>query len=152
VPKSIGAEETFGVDCTNPAELRTTLRAHAERIAAELRAGAFAAGRVTLKLRLAPFETHTRSATGEPTQDGLELYRRGLALLERDPVTRPVRLIGLSASRLGPSGKGQLDLLDPAAVRRERLAHVVDRLKSRFGEGSVVPATLLRGRPADRSD
>jgi hypothetical protein len=37
-------------------------------------------------------------------------------------------------------------------VRRERLAHVVDRLKSRFGEGSVVPATLLRGRPADRSD
>jgi DNA polymerase IV len=150
-PKSIGAEETFGVDCTSPAELKTTLRAHAERIAAELRESAFAAGRVTLKLRFAPFETHTRSATGQPTQDGLELYRRALALLERDPVTRPVRLIGLSASRLGPSGKGQLDLLDPAALRRERLAHVVDRLKSRFGESSVVPATLLRTRRADRA-
>src|SRR5438046_548885 len=36
VPKSIGAEETFGVDCTNPDELKTTLRAHAERVAAEL--------------------------------------------------------------------------------------------------------------------
>jgi DNA polymerase-4 len=151
VPKSIGAEETFGVDCTSLAELKTTLRAHAERIAAELRESAFAAGRVTLKLRFAPFETHTRSATGQPTQDGLELYGRGLALLERDPVTRPVRLIGLSASRLGPSGKGQLDLLDPAALRRERLAHVVDRLKSRFGDSSVVPATLLRARRADRA-
>jgi DNA polymerase-4 len=150
VPKSIGAEETFGVDCTNPDQLRTTLRAHAERVAAELRDSGFAAGRVTLKLRLAPFETHTRSATGEPTQDGLELYRRALALLERDPVTRPVRLIGLSASRLGPSGRGQLDLLDPAALRRERLAHVVDRLRSRFGDGTVVPATLLRGRGATR--
>jgi DNA polymerase-4 len=151
VPKSIGAEETYGVDCTNLEQLKTTLRTHAERVAAELRESAFAAGRVTLKLRFAPFETHTRSATGQPTQDGLELYRRALALLERDPVTRPVRLIGLSASRLGPSGKGQLDLLDPAALRRERLAHVVDRLKSRFGDRSVVPATLLGARRADRA-
>jgi DNA polymerase-4 len=149
VPKSIGAEETFGVDCTNPEQLKTTLRFHAERVAAELREGGFSAGRVTLKLRLAPFETHTRSVTEEPTQDGLELYRRALALLERDRVTRPVRLIGLSASRLGPSGQGQLDLLDPAALRRERLARVVDRLTARFGEGTVIPAALLPGRGAD---
>ena len=149
VPKSIGAEETFGVDCTNPEQLKTTLRSHAERVAAELREGGFSAGRVTLKLRLAPFETHTRSVTEGPTQDGLELYRRALALLERDRVTRPVRLIGLSASRLGPSGKGQLDLLDPAALRRERLARVVDRLAARFGEGAVIPAALLPGRGAD---
>lgn len=146
VPKSIGAEETFGADCTDHAKLRTTLRAHAERVAAELRDGGYAAGRITVKLRLAPFETHTRSITGEPTQDGLELYRRALALLERDPVTRPVRLIGLSAGRLGPAGAGQLDLLDPAALRRERLARVVDRLTARFGEGAVVPATLLGRR------
>ena len=149
VPKSIGAEETFGVDCTNPDELKTTLRAHAERVAAELRESGFSAGRVTLKLRLAPFETHTRSATGEATQDGLELYRRALALLERDRVTRPVRLIGLSASRLGPAGSGQLDLLDPAALQRERLARVVDRLTARFGEGTVIPAALLPERGSD---
>jgi DNA polymerase-4 len=149
LPKSIGAEETFGADCTDPQKLRTTLRAHAERVAAELRRGGYAAGRVTVKLRLAPFETHTRSITAEPTQDGLELYRRALALLERDPVTRPVRLIGLSAARLGPAGAGQLDLLDPAALRRERLARVVDKLTARFGEGTVVPATLLGRRHHD---
>ena len=149
-PKSIGAEETFGIDCTSQDTLKTTLRTHAERVAAELRESGFSAGRVTVKLRFAPFETHTRSATGEPTQDGLELYRRALALLERDPVTRPVRLIGLSASRLGPCGRGQLDLLDPAALRRERLSQVVDRLTSRFGKGTVIPAALLPG-PADRA-
>ncbi len=143
LPKSVGAEETFGADTTDAERLRATLRAQAERVAAELRAGAFAASRVTLKLRLQPFETHTRSVTGEPTQDGLELYRRALALLEREPVTRPVRLIGLSASRLGPAGAGQLDLLDPTALRRERLARVVDRLCERFGEGAVIPAALL---------
>jgi DNA polymerase-4 len=142
-PKSVGAEETFGADTSDTELVRTTLRAQAERVAAELRAGGFAASRVTLKLRLQPFETHTRSATGEATQDGLELYRRALALLERERVARPVRLIGLSASRLGPGGRGQLDLLDPAALRRERLARVVDRLTERFGEGAVIPATLL---------
>src|SRR5207245_5294530 len=135
LPKSVGAEETFDADCTDAELFRTTLRAQAERVAAELREGGFAAARITLKLRLAPFETHTRSATGEATQDGLELYRRALALLERDRVTRPVRLIGLSASRLSPAGSGQLDLLDPAALRRERLARGVDRLTARFGEG-----------------
>ena len=148
LPKSIGAEETFGSDTTDLEKLKTTLRAHAERVAAELRDGGYAAARVTVKLRFAPFETHTRSVTGEATQDGLELYRRALALLERDPVTRPVRLIGLSASRLGPGGAGQLDLLDPAALRRERLARVLDRLTERFGKGAVLPATLL-GRARD---
>lgn len=143
VPKSVGAEETFATDTTDAGLLRATLRAQAERVAAELRASGFAAGRVTLKLRLQPFETHTRAVTGEPTQDGLELYRRALALLERERVTRPVRLVGLSASRLGPAGQGQLDLLDPAALRRERLARVVDRLTERFGQGAVIPGALL---------
>jgi len=143
LPKSVGAEETFDADCTDAELFRTTLRAQAERVAAELREGGFAAARITLKLRLAPFETHTRSATGEPTQDGLELYRRARVLLERERVTRPVRLIGLSAGRLGPAGLGQLGLFDPHAVRRERLARVVDRLTERFGEGAVIPATLL---------
>ena len=149
VPKSVGAEETFDANVRDPERLKTTLRAHAERVAAELREGGFAAARVTLKLRLAPFETHTRSVTGEPTQDGLELYRRAVALLEREGVTRPVRLIGLSASRLGPAGVGQLALLNPAALRRERLARVVDRLTERFGEGTVVPATLLTRRRSE---
>src|SRR2546430_5697010 len=72
-----------------------------------------------------------------------ELYRRARGLLERERVTRPVRLIGISAGRLGPAGLGQLGLFDPHAVRRERLARVIDRLTARFGEGAVIPATLL---------
>src|SRR5207245_8962032 len=121
---------------------RATRSAQADRVAAELRAGGFAAARITLKPRLAPFETHPRSATGEPTQDGLELSRRARVLLERERVTRPVRLIGLSAGRLGPAGVGQLGLFDPQGVRRERLARVGDRLTWPCGEGAVMHAPL----------
>jgi DNA polymerase-4 len=141
--KSIGAETTFGVDCGDLERLRRTLRRHAERVARQLREEGLAAARVTLKLRYADFRTLTRSHTGDPTRDGLELYRRALALLEREAPGEPVRLIGLSASGLGPGERGQLSLLDPLAVRRDRLGPIVDRLSARFGEGTLGPASLL---------
>jgi DNA polymerase-4 len=128
---------------SGPTATTSALRGQAERVAAALRQENVAAARVTLKLRFADFRTLTRSWTGDPTQDGLELYRRATALLQRIPLSQAVRLIGISASRLAPGGQGQLPLLDPATVRRERLARVVDGLTRRFGDGIVRPASLL---------
>jgi DNA polymerase-4 len=146
-PKSMGAETTFERDSDDRARLETTLRGQAERVARELRAGGVAASRVTLKLRFADFRTITRSHTGDPTQDGLELYRRVMVLFARERLAQPVRLIGLSASTLGPQASGQLDLLDPNAARRERLARAVDGIAGRFGVDSIRPAALLRPDP-----
>jgi DNA polymerase-4 len=145
--KSMGAEETFAADIRDVGRLDAVLRGQAERVARELRDDGVAAARVTLKVRFADFRTITRSATGEPTQDGLELYRRAAGLLAAERLHDPVRLVGLSASRLRPQGQGQLDLLDPGAVRREQLARVVDRLDERFGDGTILPASLLPRRP-----
>jgi DNA polymerase-4 len=142
----MGAETTFERDSDDRARLETTLRGQAERVARELRAGGVAASRVTLKLRFADFRTITRSHTGDPTQDGLELYRRVMVLLAREPLVQRVRLIGLSASTLGPPASGQLGLLDPNAVRRERLARAVDGITGRFGAGVITPAALIRPR------
>jgi DNA polymerase-4 len=144
-PKSMGAETTFGLDVDDRSRLDATLRAQAERVGRELREEGVAASRVTLKLRFADFRTITRSQTGDPTQDGLELYRRVMALFARETLAQRVRLIGLSASALRPQASGQLDLLDPSAVRRERLAHVSDRIARRFGPRALLPAALLRG-------
>jgi len=144
----MGAEETFAADVRDIGRLDAVLRGQAERVARELRDDGVAATRVTLKVRFADFRTITRSTTGEPTQDGLELYRRAAGLLAAERVHDPVRLVGLSASRLRPQGRGQLDLLDPRAVRREQLARVVDRLDDRFGDGTVLPASLLPRRPS----
>jgi DNA polymerase IV len=142
-PKSMGAETTFGRDCSDGARLEETLRGQSERVARELRAENLAACRVTLKLRWADFRTLTRSHTGDPTQDGLEIYRRAATLLAREPLIQPVRLIGVSASTLRPQARGQLPLLDPAAVRREQLARAVDRITARYGRSAIVPARLL---------
>jgi DNA polymerase-4 len=147
-PKSIGAEETFEQDHRDLDRLHRVLRAQAERVAREVRAHGVSACCLTLKLRFADFRTLTRSHTGDPTQDGLELFRRAMALLARVRVDDPVRLIGLSASTFGPAGRGQLPLLDPAAARRTEVAHAVDRIAARFGPESVRPASLIG--PPDR--
>jgi DNA polymerase IV len=147
-PKSMGAETTFGRDCRDPARLEETLRSQAERVARELRAERLAACRVTLKLRWSDFRTLTRSHTGDPTQDGLEIYRRAATLLARERLVQAVRLIGVSASTFRPQASGQLPLLDPAAVRREALARAVDRITGRFGRAAIVPGRLL-GRDGD---
>lgn len=146
--KSIGAEETFGRDCRDERRLLVVLRAHAERVAAEVRRQDLAAACVTVKVRFADFTTLRRSSSGEPTQDGLELYRRATLLLRRVSLSQPVRLIGLSVSQLSGAERGQLSLLDDGAIRREQLARVVDGLTERFGAGTVRPASLLE-RPDD---
>jgi len=143
-PKSMGAEETFGHDHRDVERLAATLREQAERVARELREEGYAGRCVTLKLRFADFSTLTRRHTDDPTQDGLLIYRRACALLERIPLRQPVRLIGLSVSGLGPAAAGQLSLLQPDPARRERLAQAMDRVTARFGEDSLRPASLLR--------
>jgi len=143
-PKSMGAETTFERDTTDRARLDTTLRGQAERVARELRAEHLSAARVTLKLRFADFCTLTRSHTSDPTQDGLELYRRVAILLARERLVQPVRLIGVSASALAAEQTGQLGLLEDSAVRRERLARAVDRITGRFGLDAIRPASLVR--------
>jgi len=148
-PKSMGAETTFERDTTDRARLDTTLRGQAERVARELRAERLAAARVTLKLRFADFRTLTRSHTSDPTQDGLELYRRVAILLARETLVQPVRLIGVSASALTAEQTGQLGLLGDDAVRRERLSRAVDRITDRFGLDAIRPAALVRRQPRD---
>jgi DNA polymerase-4 len=147
----MGAETTFGVDSTDGRRIRAALREQTERVARSLREDDLAATCVTLKLRFADFRTLTRRHTGEPTQDGLEIYRRAERLLAREPLLQPVRLIGVSTSSFVRGGRGQLQLLDPATLRRERLSRAVDAISARYGDGVIVPATLLprdaRARP-----
>jgi len=145
--KSMGAENTFAVDCRDPGTLATTLREQAERVGRELRGEHLAAAGSRWKLRFADFRTVTRAWTGEPTQDGLRSTggRRRCSTRARHrahPIDR------LSSSSFQPEATGQLPLLDTAAVRRERLARATDALARRFGQDTVVPAAWRKSAPA----
>lgn len=152
-PKSIGAEETFGRDTKDVGQLRATLLAQADRVAAELRAGGLRGRTVTLKLRFADFRTLTRRGTGEtPTADAGEIFRRVWAAFSKVPRIQPVRLIGLSVSGLaGVADPHQLPLFG-RSDRADRIGRVTDEVRTRFGSKALVRGSLLepgrrRGRP-----
>ena len=62
---------------------------------------------VTLKIRLAPFRTFTRSRTlAEPTADPGEVADSALALFDSFERDAPVRLLGVGMSNLVRAGGG----------------------------------------------
>lgn len=133
--KSIGAEETFAQDETDPLFLDGILSNLAEKVAWRLRRGGALAATVVLKLRYHDFETHTVSRTVEsPIDDEAELLRVARELLHQSWVrTRPVRLLGITGSNL-VRGRQQLDLLQSGTNERlDRLHKAIDSVRERHG-------------------
>jgi len=155
-PKSISHNHTFGED-TSDAEVMAALLSHlSQKACKRLREAGLAARTLTLTIRYAGFETHTRSKTlAEATQLDSDVYGvfQELFRVHRD-AKRKVRLLGVSLSGF-THGNEQLDLLE--AERRaklEKLTSAADRLRDRFGFGKVqFGGSLRRDDPEhDRED
>ena len=135
VPKSLGHEETFAQDLSDPRQIEAETLRLADRVASELRSAGLQGRIVVVKVRFADFRTMTRQrALGEPSADGAVIGQvarelvRVLLAKEREPVRLlGVRMTGLSERAL------QLPLLDTASdrLRRERLLAALDALRAR---------------------
>jgi DNA polymerase-4 len=111
-----------------------------------LREAGLATRTLTLTIRYAGFETHTRSKSlGEPTRLDADIFAvfQELFRTHRD-TSRKIRLLGVSLSNFTHGGQ-QLDLLE--AERRakiEKLTSAADALRDRFGFGKVQFGGSLR--------
>jgi DNA polymerase IV len=103
VAKSRSRELTFQRDVADRDELRTEVAKLARDVADHIqREGRIAFG-VTVKIRVAPFQTYSRSMRLEaPTRDADTLERAALQTLDRFDDDRPVRLIGVKADLAPP--------------------------------------------------
>ena len=144
--KSVGHEETFLQDISDRGALRSELRRLADRVAARLRSGGWEAAGIAMKLRYADFTTLSRSTTlAEPTDVGQRIGETAIALFDDLDLAQPVRLIGVRAERLKPSGAGALALWDDDAEWR-RVDAALDDARERFGGGAVTRASVLGPR------
>lgn len=143
--RSIGNETTFAEDIADGERLQAVLDGLADTVARRLRAHRLQARTVTLKARYPDFNTPTRSLTlPEPTDRTVDLRDAARTLLRErlGRAGRPLRLLGVTASNLGPAGAGQGDLFaDPHRQRERTLDRLVDDVHGRWG------AVLRRGLP-----
>ena len=106
-PKQRSRETTFQKDTRDVQTIRRTVAALAREVAEELREDGYIGRRVGIKIRFAPFETHTRETTlPEPTDTEEVIRRAAFACLQRVPLDRPVRLIGVRVGDLHHAGEG----------------------------------------------
>jgi DNA polymerase IV len=145
-PKSISHNHTFGED-TSDAEALAALLSHlSQKACKRLREAGLAARTLTLTIRYAGFETHTRSKTlAEPTRLDSDIFAVFQELFRTHwDVKRKVRLLGVSLSGL-THGNEQLDLLEAGRrAKLEKLTSAADRLRDRFGFGKVQFGGSLR--------
>ena len=149
-PKSISHNHTFGEDTEDSNALGAMLSHLSQKACKRLREAGLATRILTLTIRYAGFETHTRSKTlGEPTRLDTDIFAvfQELFRVHRDP-RRKIRLLGVSLSGL-THGNEQLDLLDAERrARLEKLTSAADRLRDRFGFSKVqFGGSLLRDGP-----
>jgi len=167
--KSIGHEDTYDHDLRDRGAMRRELLSLSDRVSARLRRHGIRGKTVTLKVKYNDFVQVTRAATlSDPTDDGGTMYRVALDLLgNTEAGARPVRLLGISVSKLVPAaGTAKADRLEqlslfgpPRAGKRvetvpadlekqQKLNRAVDRIREKFGPKGIVPGALPdNGKP-----
>jgi DNA polymerase-4 len=138
--KSIGQEETFGMDVADHEQLRQTLFVQAEQVARRLRKAGLRAKSVWAKIRYGDFKTITRQCTLDEASDvTTTLYDAARSLFDawaRESFS-PVRLIGMAGKNL-VEGQGQLSLFpDPRQEKQKGVDEVVDRINQKLGKSSI---------------
>jgi DNA polymerase-4 len=110
--KSLGTENTYAEDLTALARMEEEVERMAAEVAAILARSGFAGCTITLKLRYSDFTTLTRSRTSDvPLYDAAVIAEIAKDLLRRtEAASRPVRLLGVTASNLVRERIAQLSL------------------------------------------
>lgn len=146
--KTVGAEETFRADLDEETQILGALLKLSDRVASRLRGQGISGHTVTLKVRLASFDTFSRSRTLKSEVDGVTgIYGVARELLERflgdlAPSRRRVRLLGVSVGNLSqwPASEQLVFEKQPAWGAAET---ALDRVRRRFGEEALGFGALL---------
>lgn len=135
--KSIGDEETYETDLTDPAAIRRRIAIHSDTVASRLRRRHLTARTVSLKIRFASFRTVMRSVSfeeGTNLQEDIEAA--ALSLLEKIPRTEAVRLTGVTCSNLAEEVE-TVSLFPDRKDALRRAARAVDAIQARYGKDAI---------------
>lgn len=141
--KTVGHSMTLPRDISTREEIARILLQLAEMVGRRARRYGVTGRTLTLTIRYADFTTFSRQqvqaiALGRSE----EIYRAALKILDSLLLTQPVRLLGVRLSSLQYHERQLLLLFEER--RRQQLTDSLDQVNDRYGEFSVMSASLLR--------
>ena len=145
VEKSISASETFDLDLDSQEEILKEFLRLTERGVERMREKGFATNTISIKVRFADFKTISRSKTVDlpitGTQEIFEVVKNLYLSLNLDRVL--IRLVGISLDSLVEDEDVKQLTLGERATGWRQADKAIDRIKGRFGAGSLRPARLV---------
>lgn len=137
--KSVSNELTFDKDTSDKGEIEPALMSLCEKVSNRLRRENLKGRTITLKIRLEGFYTYTRAATIDSATNYVDtIFREIKGLYNKfDANKKKIRLLGVRVSNLIPS-RIQDDLFkEISSEKLEKVHKAVDRIKEKFGSGSI---------------
>ena len=144
--KSISAAETFASDIDDPEEILREFLRLCEKATLRMRDAGYCAKTISIKVRFADFKTITRSKKMDQpisgTKESFEVAKQLYLALKLDRAR--IRLVGVSLEGLTPADEAAEQLLiGQRDVGWREADSAIDRVKAKFGRGSVRPARLV---------
>lgn len=144
--KCYGNETTLAADVTDLEQAKAILLGLSESVAARLRADGVMASCITVKYTDYRFsnQSHQRTLVSA-TNVTEEIYQTAVSLLDQMWADRiPLRLLGVSASRLTDGGFYQYNLFDGEKYEKlGKLDSAIDSIRSRYGSEAVKRGRFL---------
>jgi DNA polymerase-4 len=135
--KSVGHEETFGKDISDPERILAHLMELSERVAMRLRRKNYQAGLITVKRKLPSMKLQTRAQMlAWPTQLEKDIFDAAKKALCKFPKPyQAIRLLGVSAGKIVTEENDREPLLmQPLLEGEQELTKTMDRMRAKYGK------------------
>lgn len=143
--KGYGNSTTLSHDVTDSAEAKKVLLSLCESVGKRLRADCVQASVVSVSIKNSDFVRGSHQCTlSSPTNVTNELYNTVCRLFDEYWDGAPIRLLGVSTSKISKDSMRQLNLLDQDKyLRQEKLDTAIDDIRKKFGNDAIVRASFL---------
>ncbi|MFH1414598.1 MAG: hypothetical protein ABIH89_00745 [Elusimicrobiota bacterium] len=142
IVKSVGHSNTLAADTHDPEILKSFLFILSARVAVRLRRYSMRGKRVSLHIRHNDFSGFSRQKSlASEINSGEDIYINGCRILDEIlPADRPVRLIGVTVSKLVKDTNQQY--LFNGSLRKEKLSRLMDSINETYGEFTLRPLSF----------
>jgi DNA polymerase IV len=137
--KSVSHEHTFDVDESSSEVILKVLHVLSQKVSRRLRKEDLKGKTVTIKVRLEDFQTFTRARTLDlRTNFADTIYTNAQSLfMSFFKKGMKIRLIGVRVSHFDEAYVTETLFVDPKDQKKEGIHAALDKLKDRFGEGTI---------------
>ena len=149
--KGIGNSTTLSEDAATYEEACPVFRELADSVGRRLKKAGQKAGMVSMEIKYYDFRSVSHQTQLErPSSDPDILYRTACSLFREIWSGEPVRLLGIRTSKLvDETEPEQLTIFDielpkEPDEKHKKLKKALDELNSRYGEGAVIKASLMK--------